>query len=42
MADEGYKGELVVGRGAFLLRERSSYRVKEEDWRELKGREFDV
>jgi hypothetical protein len=37
MADEEVcKGEMVKGRGAFLLRERGSYRVKEEDWRELK------
>ena len=33
--DEFYKGELVEGHGAFLLRERDSYRVKEEDWRQL-------
>jgi hypothetical protein len=31
-AEDKCKGELVEGRGAFLWRDRSSYRVKEEDW----------
>jgi hypothetical protein len=31
--------ELVGGQGAFLLREKNCYRIKEDDWRKMKERD---
>jgi hypothetical protein len=36
MSSGELKAELVGGQGAFLLREKNCYRVKEEDWRKMK------